>query len=120
MGLSTFLALFVSVAFAQAPSPQEYLVLSAPPAIMLKIAECESGSQQFNGDGSVVTNAKTKDYGLFQIHYTHLLEAKQMGFDVMTPQGNIAYALYLYKKNGTRDWNASKWCWGGTSPPLQG
>ncbi len=94
-------------------------MLAAPPAIMLKIAQCESGSGQFSSDGSVVTNFKTHDYGLFQIHSSHIKEALAMGDDIMTPEGNIKYALYLYKKNGTRDWNASKWCWGGTSPPLQ-
>ncbi len=111
MGLSAFLALFVSIAFAQTPTPEEYLSVYAAPAIMVKIADCESGFTQFNEDGSVLTNA-THDYGVFQINKKHIKEASALGFDVMQTKGNIKYALYLYQKNGTKDWNASKWCWG--------
>lgn len=30
----------------------------------------------------------------------------------MTLDGNIEYAKYLFRKNGVRDWNASRNCWG--------
>lgn len=60
--------------------------------------------------GKVLTNG-TGDYGLFQINKSHFKEAESMGYDIMTPEGNTAYAIYLYNQLGTSPWNASKKCW---------
>jgi hypothetical protein len=57
-------------------------------------------------------NARSRDLGLFQINlYYHQNAAEKMGLDLNDPKDNIRYALYLYEKNGTRDWNWSKHCW---------
>ena len=83
------------------------------PYILKKIAWCESKGLQFNVDGSVYRGKQNpKDVGRFQVneHY-HLEESKRLGIDIYTLEGNTEYSLRLYKKNGTRDWNWSKWCW---------
>ena len=83
---------------------------SGPPSVLVAIAECESGMQQFNSNGTVV-RSKTHDLGLFQINLSHKKEAESMGYDIMTPEGNTAYAIYLYNTQGTSPWNSSKRCW---------
>lgn len=78
---------------------------------MLQVAECESGARQFTPDGSVVKNPITPDYGIFQINKGNFGEAKRLGFDVFTLEGNIGYARYLYEQRGLHDWMASSKCW---------
>lgn len=52
------------------------------------------------------------DVGKYQINETyHLAEAQKMGMNIYTLEGNTDFALYLYNKNGTKDWNWSKSCW---------
>lgn len=87
--------------------------MQGAPVILIHIAQCESHLRQYDDSGAVLTNA-THDYGYFQINKLHIAEAKKLGFDIMTPEGNIGFALYLYHKEGTTPWNASKYCWGGT------
>ncbi len=81
--------------------------------VMVKIATCESGLKQFETDGSVRTGkVNPLDKGLFQINEKyHLDNAKKMGLDIYTVEGNIHYAEYLHQKNGYSDWKASKPCW---------
>ncbi|MEK7180239.1 MAG: hypothetical protein AAB706_02085 [Patescibacteria group bacterium] len=83
------------------------------PEILLRIAKCESGGKQFNANGSVLRGKiNPQDIGKFQINLIYHGEtAKKMGLDLFTEQGNTLYALYLYRKNRTRDWNWSKSCW---------
>lgn len=82
--------------------------------VMIDIARCESRFTQLNKDGSVVKNPHSTAMGAFQIMASiHADSAqKNLGLNIYTLQGNAAYARYLYEKNGTRDWNASKACWG--------
>ena len=79
---------------------------------MRKVAICESGGKHVV-NGKVIRGRLTPaDVGLFQINTkVHLTTAKRFGFDVFTEKGNIAYAMYLYRKNGLRDWSASQHCW---------
>jgi len=83
------------------------------PLIMKEIALCESGNRQFGKDGKVLRGiVNPKDTGRYQINeYWHLADSKKMGIDIYTSEGNEEYALYLYKTQGTRPWNASKPCW---------
>lgn len=83
----------------------------------MHVADCESGqhgkpdtARQFDSQGNVLTNA-THDYGYFQINKVHIKEAANMGYDLMTKEGNIAFAIYLYNKEGLTPWNPSKSCW---------
>jgi hypothetical protein len=44
--------------------------------------------------------------------YYHGKRAVELGFDLNTVDGNLAYGKYLYDKEGTQPWSASKECWG--------
>lgn len=90
------------------------------PSILQKIASCESGNRQFGtGSGQKLSEVVLRgrenpaDVGLYQINeFYHLETAEKLGINLYTWTGNTQYALYLYKKNGTRDWNWSRKCWG--------
>lgn len=85
---------------------------------MIDIAECESGTQQFLPNGKVIRDTVYGTHvGLYQIsEKVWGAKAKQLGYDIYTPQGNISMALYIYKLKGTTPWVASSRCWGGKSP----
>lgn len=83
---------------------------------MIDIAQCESGTVQYLSNGKVIRDHVYGTHvGLFQIAESWIPVARKVGDDIYTPQGNIAFALYLYKKNGTSPWTASRDCWGGDS-----
>lgn len=94
------------------------------------VCSCESNGKrglkprQFEKDGSVVTGKINHlDKGACQInlHY-HEKTATKMGLDLLTENGNITYANYLYKTQGLQPWSASSACWGsgfGTSSVRQ-
>jgi hypothetical protein len=65
-------------------------------------------------DGNILRGEINKsDLGLLQVNeYYHGERAEDLGFDLNTVDGNLAYAKYLYDKEGTTPWNASKKCWG--------
>jgi hypothetical protein len=97
------------------PTIEEQITTAFPDApVMLRIARCESELHQFEDDGSVHRGEiNPRDTGLFQINETyHLAQSRRLGMDIYTLAGNIAYARYLYDRNGTRDWNWSRSCWG--------
>jgi hypothetical protein len=83
--------------------------------VMAEIARCESRFRQYDSAGRVLRNEQgSSAMGVFQIMASiHAASAKKnLGFDIYTLEGNAAYARYLYERSGTRDWNASKACWG--------
>lgn len=104
------------VATSSPPTTQQLIAqasvaVNAPVETMVAIAQCESGLSQFNSNGSTTVSV-TGDVGVFQINHVHFAEAKQLGLDIRnSQQDNIAYAMILYARNGTRDWNSSKACW---------
>lgn len=79
---------------------------------MVQVAICESSLRQFDAPNHVLRGYTTPaDTGVFQINVDyHGQEAKDLGFDIYTLDGNIAFAKYLYQKNGLRDWSASEKC----------
>jgi hypothetical protein len=91
-------------------SPTKITLADVPP-ILKKVAQCESGARQYNANGRIVKNPVTPDYGIFQINAIHVKTAQALGYDIFSEEGNIRFAMYLYQKNGLRDWNASKHCW---------
>lgn len=81
--------------------------------IMIDIARCESRFRQHNKNGDVLRGELTPaDVGVMQINERfHLRESKKLGYDIHTLEGNMAYARYLYEKQGARPWLASSQCW---------
>ena len=91
--------------------PDTVIPDTTPVILLEKIANCESGDQQYNPDGTLVHNGD--HIGLYQISTKlHKAQALSMGWDITQPAGNVAEALYLFHKNGTADWLASASCWG--------
>ncbi len=41
----------------------------------------------------------------------HLDKALELGYDIYTIEGNLAYGKYLYYKEGTAPWVSSASCW---------
>lgn len=98
---------------------------------LARVCSCESAgsatgvAHQFNADGTVVRGKVNRnDIGMCQINTQpengHVVAAAKLGLDLYTEAGNIAYANWLYSKEGTTPWNWSKSCWAvsTSSPPL--
>ena len=83
---------------------------------MVDIAWCESRFVHFNNDGSVLRGKLvSSDTGVMQINqYYHNKTADTLGLDLLDFEDNMAYARYLYTKEGTKPWNSSSKCWKNT------
>ncbi len=81
--------------------------------IMVDIARCESEFRQTNENGSTLRGQVNRsDVGVMQINeYYHLKDSLKLDLDIHTVEGNMAYARYLYEKQGARPWIASSACW---------
>lgn len=92
-------------------------------AEMIPIIRCESHFRHFGPDGSVLQNKSgSSAIGVAQIMTSHHPDPKILyrynkrydmdltadDFDLTTPEGNLGYALVLYKVNGVKDWECSK------------
>jgi hypothetical protein len=82
---------------------------------LVDVARCESHFRQFDNDGRVLRGAVNKgDIGVMQINeYYHADEAKKLGYDLYTIDGNLAYARFLYEREGLTPWLSSSRCWKG-------
>ncbi len=106
--------------FSQQPMPavqtvEEYVrEYFADAPIMAEIARCESRFKQFDKDGSIHRGVVNDlDLGVMQVNeYYHGKTADKLGLNLYTIQGNVAYAKYLYEKEGVQPWSSSKPCWG--------
>jgi hypothetical protein len=132
MPFGASIALAVSLALSGAPSQniasvaasmsampksqtvEEYIrEYFADEPIMAEIAKCESQFRQFGKNGKVIQNPDSSAVGVFQIMssiHADFADDK-LGLDVYSLQGNAAYARYIYDRQGTRPWDASKACW---------
>lgn len=91
-------------------------------AALKAVCSCESSYEgtrygkprQFNPDGSIRRGRQNShDVGACQINEDyHLAASQKLGMDIYTEEGNIEYANYLYKHQGTKPWSWSKNCWG--------
>ena len=85
--------------------------------IMIDIARCESRFRQYDSTGAPLDGGAGNMIGIFQIYATvHAAVAKSLGMDIYTPDGNLAYARYLYNKEGTNPWLSSIGCWKPADP----
>lgn len=97
-----------------APTVEEYVRnYYADTPVLAEIARCESRFRQFDEKGQLLRGeAVSQDIGIMQINeYFHAKTADKLGFDIKTMDGNLAYARYLYEKEGTTPWKPSQKCW---------
>jgi len=89
------------------------VVQESIPQDLRKIADCESGNNQFDKEGNVIVGrVNPKDIGVLQINSYYWGEtAKELGYDIYTRGGNLSMGLWLYKNYGTQPWQWSKSCW---------
>ena len=82
--------------------------------VLIAIAECESNFRQHKYRGQVLKNEQgSSATGVMQIMASyHKERAENLGYDIYTTEGNLAYAYQLYREKGTQPWNASRHCWG--------
>lgn len=76
--------------------------------VMIEIAKCESKFRQYTDAGNVFYGgAGGGMVGIFQFYESiHKSSATALGYDLATVDGNIAYAKYLYKEQGTTPWRS--------------
>lgn len=81
--------------------------------IMAEIARCESRFRHLGTGGKVLRGELTaEDLGVMQINeFYHEDTAKKLGLDLHTLDGNLAYAKWLYAKEGSAPWFSSSKCW---------
>ena len=81
--------------------------------ILVDIARCESTFRQYGSDGNIMRGkVNNADVGVMQINEKyHAEKALELGLDIYTVQGNVAYAKYLYEKSGAEPWKSSSKCW---------
>jgi len=80
---------------------------------MVEVARCESRFRHADTEGNVFRGiVNNMDVGVMQINeYYHLEDSKELGYDIYTLRGNMAYARYLYGKQGIVPWSSSSPCW---------
>ncbi len=76
--------------------------------VMIDIAQCESKFRQFTDAGSVFYGGAGQEYiGIFQFAAAiHTVPARDLGFDLATVEGNLAYARHVYEQSGTVPWQS--------------
>ncbi len=85
--------------------------------VLAEIAKCESEFRHYDKSGNVLHGtADPRDIGVMQINqFYHGDEAKRLGFDISTVEGNLGYAKYIYSKQGVEPWSHSAACWNKTA-----
>jgi len=81
--------------------------------ILIEIARCESGFAQYDANMSVIRGkVNDQDVGIMQINEKyHLEKSHSLGYDIYSVEGNLAYAKYMYEREGAQPWKASSPCW---------
>jgi hypothetical protein len=83
------------------------------PAVLARIAKCESGGRQYTDAGDVVRGKINKsDIGKYQINeQIHGDRMRRLGLSIYDAEDNEAYAIMLFEERGTEPWTASRKCW---------
>lgn len=75
--------------------------------VMIEIAKCESNFRQYTENGDAFYDASKGMVGAFQFYeLIHKEAAAKLGFDLATLDGNLAYARYVYERQGTVPWRS--------------
>ena len=87
--------------------------------LMQKIAYCESRNRHFDKNEDVLQGKKNSfDRGVMQVNLLyHEATAEKMGLDLHNIDDNVAYARYLYQKQGAKPWASSSACWSKPTLP---
>ena len=101
--------------FAESQTVEEYVreYFEEDP-VLAEVARCESKFRHFGKNGDIIRGEiNSKDVGVMQIneHY-HKDTALKLGLNIYSLDGNLAYAQYLYDREGTQPWMSSSKCWG--------
>jgi len=85
--------------------------------VMVEIARCESRFRQHDKNGEVLRGEENNlDRGVMQINeFYHNEDSSKLGYDILTIEGNTAYARHLFEKYGVMPWKSSIKCWGRTT-----
>jgi len=83
--------------------------------VVQAIIKCESTNNP-NAIGKNISKETgevwSRDYGLMQVNdYYHEEEMNRMGLDIRDPKDSLEYGLYLYRRDGTKHWKSSAYCW---------
>ena len=83
------------------------------PALLARIAYCESRNRQFDAQGNVLRGeSNPQDIGKYQINLRHWGDkAEEWGHDIFSEEGNEAMALAIFERHGAAPWKWSKKCW---------
>lgn len=111
----SLVGLFVGLILVAPAQANEKVVRTAfrNTPILIKIARCESDFRQFDDKGNVLKNPDSTATGVMQIMSSyHRKIAAKLGYDIRTLDGNLKYAMWLYKSEGTTPWDSSMDCWG--------
>jgi len=88
--------------------------------VMVAIAKCESGFRQYDSFGNTLYGGTGGMAGVFQVAAAiHNDTARELGIDINTLEGNLAYARHLYENQGFVPWFASAHCWSPIKTSLQ-
>jgi len=81
--------------------------------VLVQIAKCESRFRHYDKNGKPLRGEQNRfDLGVMQINELyHGDQAKKLGLDLSSIGDNMAYARYLYEKEGTQPWSSSASCW---------
>lgn len=84
--------------------------------VLIQVARCESTFRHTAEDGTVLRGkVDSRDIGVMQINtFYHAAEAEKLGLNLENLEDNMAYARFLYERQGTQPWSASSSCWGRT------
>lgn len=88
--------------------------------VLIEIAECESTFRHWDPyTGEPLSNPNSSATGAMQLMASYHREpASNLGWDIDTLEGNLAYAEYLYDTEGVTPWEASRHCWGSANMAL--
>ena len=96
---------------------EEIKVLDKLISALYPVCACESTGNKnknpihYDKNGNVLVGV-SGDIGYCQIApQYHQKNAEAMLLDIYSEEGNIDYANYLFRRNGYKDWLASKKCW---------
>jgi hypothetical protein len=81
--------------------------------VLAEVARCESTFRHILSNGKILRGeVNPYDIGVMQINEEyHSKTASRMGLDLKKVDDNLAYAKYLYEKEGLKPWLSSSKCW---------